>query len=173
MKKYQVMTDIETFDQLPTAAIASIGAVIFDVNEGIIDRFYANVSITDCLSYGLTKSELTMEWWKSQPSEVLRALMHDAKPLKEALSTYTSFVRKYRCDVFWAHGASFDFPIMSYAYHKCGMKEPWKYWESRCSRTVMKLFDMEPERIEGKHHNAMEDAEQQAISLIKLFKELQ
>ena len=62
----------------------------------------------------------------------------------------------------WCCGASFDFPILKYAYHVIGMKEPWEFSNEMCLRTLKKLN--KGARIEraGTHHNALDDAVHQA-----------
>ena len=41
------MIDLETWGRQPDGAIASIGAVCFNLKNGIIDRFYKTIDITD------------------------------------------------------------------------------------------------------------------------------
>jgi len=168
------MFDLETFSKHPTAAIASIGAVVANTKDGIIDEFYTNVSITEGKAIGLRIDEDTMNWWKSNPKEVLMALMTDIKPVKESLESFFDFYKKNKCTEIWAWGTSFDSPIIVSAMHASGAKaEPWKYWEMKCARTFCGEFGIKPERVEGQHHNALEDAKAQANALLQLKRTLE
>ena len=165
------MFDLETFSKHPTAAIASIGACVGNIENGIIGEFYQNVSITEGKSLGLKIDQDTMDWWKSNPKEVLMALMTDIKPVKESLESFFDFYSKYKCTEIWAWGTSFDAPIIVSAMHASGAKkEPWKYWEMKCARTFCSEFGVKPERIKGEHHNALSDAKSQMVALLELKK---
>ena len=168
--KNSLMFDLETFSKHPTAAIASIGAVVFNTQDGIIDKFYTNVSVSNGVALGLKTDEDTIAWWKTQPKEVLMSMAVNPKPVKEALNEFFDFYKKWNCESIWAWGTSFDAPIIVSSMHaSCSNKEPWKYWEMKCARTLCSAFGFEPERVKGKHHNALEDAIVQAECLLKLF----
>ena len=164
----QVMFDLESWGQLPNSAIASIGAVVFNIEEGIIDRYYVNISPADCKKYKLDFDPSTLDWWSKRPVEVRQALTVNPKPLKEALVEFSEFVKKNKCTVSWAWGSSFDHSLMAYSCAQVGIKEPWKYYEQRCARTVGKLFNIEPKRDDS-HHNALADAEAQANMILDFY----
>lgn len=169
----KMMFDLETMSTNPNAAIASIGAVIFDEKLGITDRFYTNVSLKSCKDVGLHFSDDTIQWWKQQKPEVMATLMVDPVPVSEAILGLFDFYKSHKCVEVFSWGANFDFPVISSAAFACGLgKEPWKYYNVRCARTLAALFGMKIERNEDLHHNAMQDAEDQAQVIIKLYKEL-
>ena len=69
-----VMIDLETMSTESNAAICSIGAVKFTLEEGIVDTFYCTVDAADCKAHGLVISADTIRWWSTQPKEVLESL---------------------------------------------------------------------------------------------------
>ena len=168
MKNLEMMVDIETFSQRVNAAPASIGAVIFDTEKlEIVDRFYVNIDIKSSKEYGLHISRDTLDWWAKRPKEVFQSLLKDPQSLPDALDMCSEFFRKSG-NIVWAHGGNFDFPILANAYTVCGKKEPWKFWNAFCSRTICSKFGIEIERSSD-HHNALADAEAQAKAMMKFY----
>lgn len=169
----KLMFDIETMGKHPMSCIASIGAVVFNTDDGIIDKFYTNVSVSDGKKLGLRVDQETMDWWKSQPKEVIESLMINPRPVKESIEKFFDFYSSWKCEEVWAWGTSFDAPIIVCSMVASGAKpEPWKYWEMKCARTLCSMFDLKPERVPGKHHNALDDSIAQAECLLRLFNEL-
>lgn len=156
-----VMVDLETVDNVPTAGILSIGAVIFaGPRKG--DKFYTAVDLLSSLTAGLTLSDDTMAWWGRQSPEA-RAVFDDPTrvPLRAALAMFAKFVPSDA--TVWGNGASFDNAILSTAYRLCGLPLPWEFWNDRCYRTVAAHL---PRRVQqGTHHNALDDAISQADHL--------
>lgn len=164
------MADLETYSTYPTAAIASIGAVVANVKEKkIIGEYYCNVSPFESKQLGLHFRKETMDWWKAQSKEAIAALVDNQRPIKESIEGLYDFYTQHQCSEIWAWGASFDFPIIKHSGLVSGCREePWEYWQAKCARSFCAEFDMKPERIEGKHHNAMEDSKAQMITLLNL-----
>lgn len=167
--KLEMMVDIETWSKRSTAAIASIGAVLFHPKEGIKETFYRNVEITTCKDYGLSIDKDTLDWWAKQPKEVFKQLLVDRQPLKSVLSDLRLFYNSVDCDVVWCQGASFDFPILTNAYNAVGESEPWRFYHTRCSRTILSLFNIDIVRESGKLHNALNDAINQTNGILKFY----
>lgn len=175
MKYSQIMIDLETYDTLPTAAIASIGACKFSWDGTILDKFYVNVDPRDCKKYGLTASKDTLEWWANQAKPIRDAIMVDQQPLAEALTQFSNWVGSNKHD-WWCNGMNFDFPILEYAYKKIGADRPWHYRNLNDYRTIMNLFgvrnDLLREKLEADtYHNALGDAIWQAKTLVNLIGE--
>lgn len=170
--EYQVMIDLETASDHSNAVILSIGACMFSYDEGIVDKFYRNVSPEGQKELGLHVSQRTVDWWKSQPKEARDHLMHNQIPLKQALDEFAEWFGS-KSKVTWSKGASFDQPIMDSAYRAIygeSAKSPWKYYDGLCFRTIEKFFPMPPEEREGTAHNALDDSITQAKSLLKFYK---
>ena len=166
MRNDHIMVDLETADNVPTAAVVAIGAVVFaGPNRGV--TFYAAVDLQSCLSAGLTMSAGTMDWWGRQSAEA-RAVFDDPQRLGilEALQAFHRFVSPLSEPKVWGNGASFDNAILSNAYRACGVPLPWKFWNDRCYRTAAARIPQK-RRQQGTHHNALDDAISQADHLLE------
>lgn len=168
-----VMLDLETMSTSSRAAIVSIGAVKFTLNDDagdpIVDKFYRTVDARTCSAVGLDISEATVKWWASQPRQVMDELRKDAIPLKDALTEFSKWYGTTSLPT-WSCGASFDLPIMQSAYEAVGMIMPWKYWHERCYRTMKEIIKV-PEPIRaGTYHNALDDAIFQTEHLLQILK---
>ena len=73
----QVMLDLETMSVRSNAAIASIGAVKFDTETGIVDKFYRTVDLRTSKAVGLHVDPETVGWWNNQSKEARQALLKD------------------------------------------------------------------------------------------------
>ena len=170
-----VMVDLETLGTLPGSVILSIGAVLFDptkpVEECLGKEFYCVVSKEDSLAHGLTTSQDTLDWWMKQPPEA-RQVLADARSdekadtLQDALGMLSQFILPSH--KVWSNGANFDQPLLDVAYSKIEQSIPWKYYNSRCHRTIMGLHP-NAKALMPKNtcaHNALEDAKTQAKHLV-------
>jgi len=162
------MLDLETMSTESNAAICSIGAVKFNLAEGITDSFYITVDVADCKRCGLDVSLSTVKWWSKQPKSTLDALRENCVPLKDALTAFSKWYGSVPMET-WGCGANFDNVIIENAYKAVGMVRPWNAWKDRCYRTVRELIKMpENERL-GTYHNALDDAKHQAAHLLKIL----
>lgn len=171
------MIDIETLGKTPGAAIVSIGAVMFDPADRLLDAdFYARIALPSCAAHGLTVDAETVSWWLTQSAEA-RAVFapgDDLVTIREALADLAQFIEVANGadTLVWARGSSFDFPILAAAYRAVGLPVPWRYNNERDSRTVVKLTpDLVIERA-GVYHNALDDARHQALHLMRALDHL-
>lgn len=165
MSGYHVMLDLETMDTVPTAAIVSIGAVVFS-REYVEthNTFYTAVDAHSSIGAGLTESNSTMEWWARQSAEAM-AVFTDVNrlPLQHALAQFSAWFPPGA--KLWGNGASFDNAILATAYRAVGVTPPWDFWNDRCYRTATAGL---PRRVQaGTHHNALDDATSQAFHLLQ------
>lgn len=152
-----VMLDIETMGTKPGCVIASIGAVKFNIDQGIIDRFYAIPVWEGDMSYD------TVRWWLDQSQQARNELLREATgSLKTELEKFLNFAKG--CTI-WGNGVDFDNVIMSYAAQYYGLK--WPYRSNRCYRTVKNMFSVESIRPTIAH-DALADAEAQALTLLEI-----
>lgn len=168
------IVDIETWSTAPTASIASIGACRLNFETGdIYDDFYINVSKKSCDDIGLNVQQETVDWWKKQDRAVLKALMTDTVPISTALDKFFEWHKEN--EELWCHGLNFDAPIIQNAAMQVGYESmPWKYYNLRCSRTLLATFGVDPMayREKGVHHNALGDARAQAKMIYHVKKPL-
>lgn len=170
MNPVELMVDLETLSQRPTAAIMSIAAVAFHVKtHAIVGQFHVNVEPTK--GYHIDPS--TIDWWKQQDPEVLKQLTVNQVSMKSALTEFKVFCQQFgppNTLKFWAHGGNFDFPILDNAFITEGIDtyDLWRFWNLQCSRTIMNVagIDMRNHRGEG-HHHPLQDCNIQAKYLIK------
>jgi DNA polymerase III epsilon subunit-like protein len=171
-----MMFDIETLGQKPGCVVTSIGSVKFGFSKGVYDRFKVNISVEDSVrQYGLKVDKNTVAWWETQPKAARDSWLHDPEPipLKEALEAFVDWLGHDKSRLIWSHGASFDQPIINEAFDVCGMKKPWHYRQEMDTRTVFNMLgyvnSANREQSALTHHDAVADAEAQALALIKLF----
>jgi hypothetical protein len=160
-----IMVDLETVDNKPTSAIASIGACVFDKDK-IYDRFYIIVDHKTGVDAGLTASQDTLSWWAKQSAEA-RSIF-DPETVKvstaDALLAYASWFKATFAQYMWGYGADFDNAILANAYGVFNLKQPWKHGDSRCLRTIMDGQYLTKRK--GVYHNALDDAITQAQNVI-------
>lgn len=159
-----IMIDLETLGNKPTAAIASISAVLFDPrSDWLGDEFHMHVSLESCQRAGLKMGVSTVLWWLQQNDDARQTLIAgqtDAAPLVVALDALAAFIPEGAEP--WCNGNSFDFAILHHAYDLIGMATPWAFYEEMDLRTLKRLNKgMRLERS-GTHHNALDDARHQA-----------
>jgi DNA polymerase III epsilon subunit-like protein len=174
MMPTHIMIDLETLGTTPGCAIRSIGAVAFDPTTDDRDtvscnpEFYANVSLASCLAAGLSIDADTIEWWERQ-SEASKAALRDPPPgeIVAALHQFVGWNRTLpMISGVWAHGASFDIPIVETAFRRFPIAPPWDYRLIRDTRTLYDLAGFDPKadgpEFDGAPHNALHDARHQA-----------
>lgn len=165
-----IMLDLESMSTAPDAALIAIGAVRFSQTE-ITDRYHEIVELKSCMAAGLRADADTIVWWMQQ-SESARSVFQTGPipPVKitKALLRFSEWVGPENTYM-WGCGSDFDNVILSNAYKACGIKQPWSFWNNMCYRTVKNMNpSIKMDRI-GTHHNAVDDAESQALHLIKIF----
>jgi hypothetical protein len=170
-----LMIDLETLGTTGDAVILSIGAVKFDIEKGTIesDGFYRSISVESNLALRRRISEDTLIWWFKQEAAA-QAVFHEPKEtLGYALVELSDWVGTDDYTV-WSNGASFDIPMLEHAYTQCGTEIPWKFWNSRCHRTLRALPGAKavPIKQSGVKHNALADAYTQAQHAIDIHKAL-
>ena len=182
----EIMLDLETMDTKATAAIISIGAVKFDAERGVYDKFHIHVDLQDNIDSGRTLSGSTIMWWVGQGEDARKQLASGVGvELWGALTQFSDWVcgpsgeEDWELDgpvdgdvLMWGNGAAFDNTILANAYQTTGFDAPWKFDNDRCYRTMKNLApDVELKRI-GTLHNAQDDAESQALHLLEIRKHL-
>lgn len=162
-----VMVDLETFGSAPGCVVVSIGAVAFNRDTGRLgDSFYRVIEIESAKRLGLKCDAETLLWWMRQGEDARAALTRDPEPIERVLAEFEAFWGRQRAERFWCHGATFDAPILDAAYRAARLRVPWKYSAVRDTRTLFELADVAVERSAGTHHNALDDAVNQARAVL-------
>lgn len=159
-----VMVDLETVDNVPSSAIVSIGAVLFDHTGVSQNTFYEVVDLQSCLDAGLSMTADTLSWWMKQSDPARAVFQQKGDHAALVLSRFGKYLPP-NCKL-WGNGASFDNAILANAYRAFGMPAPWQFWNDRCYRTV--VAGLAKRQQTGTHHNALDDAISQAHHLIQV-----
>jgi DNA polymerase III epsilon subunit-like protein len=167
-----VMIDIETLGRAAGCAVLSIGACTFD-GKGVGERFYETIDLESCAAVGLTMEPATIAWWMQQSDAARSAAMpSSSKHISEVLSRLVTWFAQVNGERVWCHGATFDVPILDAAYKACGLTQPWSFWNARDTRTLYDLAQVSPDRSQGTHHHALDDAIAQARAAVEAFARL-
>lgn len=164
-----IMLDLETMGNSSNAAIIAIGAVRFD--KEVTEKFYEKVDLGSSLKCGLEIDSDTVLWWMKQGGDARKQFEGDVRkqflPLRYALLMFAGWIGDDA--IMWGNGAAFDNAIMANAYRACELIQPWKFWNDRCYRTIKNLHpEIKMERT-GIHHCAVDDAESQALHLMRIL----
>jgi hypothetical protein len=166
------MIDLETLGNTPTSVIASIGVVKFDLKKDVdlstAEVYTEVVNRESCIKQGLTMDVSTVEWWVKQGESAKRIFGTSGVELKTVLCQLRDWMRIWEDKEaqVWSNGANFDIPILENAYKRCGLDIPWKYYQTRCFRTIKALYPNI--KLENKNaHTALDDALYQAEYLCK------
>lgn len=169
-----IMIDIETLGTAPGSVILSIGAVAFN-QQGVHHDKAAHWAIDpkSCADVGLTVDPDTVAWWMKQ-SDAARAAAFPlvTHSLNHALIDLAAEFEMWGGEQVWCHGATFDVPLLDAAYRATALKAPWAFWNARCTRTLYELAGVAPDRTKGTHHNALDDAINQAEAAVRAHQKL-
>ena len=173
----EVMIDIETLNTKPDSVIATLGAVKFNRNKFCdniknYNTFYRRIDLKSCLDIGLTSSKDTIKWWNEQP-ESAKTEIFDTKnriSIQQCLKEFKEWFKP--CYKIWSHGDDFDCVILKNAYDKCNIEAPWKFWNTRDTRTIFDICGYYFNQNNGTSivHHSLQDAFRQTIALQECFK---
>lgn len=162
---HNVMLDLETWGTAPGCAIRSVGAIMFDPHgDEMGAEFYMNVNAQSCQEKGLPMEEATVEWWRRQSQQAQDALAENQRPIVDVVVTFHQWFRRNGGIFVWSQGGNFDEPLWSAVCRAVGLQPPWKFWDTRCTRTAYDMGGFDPRSIrrQGTYHNALDDARHQA-----------
>jgi hypothetical protein len=162
-----VMIDIETLATTEDAVILEIGAVVFDRSRRLVGESY---SVTlDYLGQGNRRTDLETVLWWLYPERIARFREiqdgHERKPgLWHGLLELEQFLRVHLAPKgeVWTKG-NFDLRILGHAFREHEIEVPWKYYQARELRTVLKWMGVEPATTAS--HSAVHDARLQVECL--------
>lgn len=161
------MVDLETMSTSSNACIVAIGACKFDKEFGIMDKFYVTVDLKSSVKKGFDVDADTIKWWLKQSDAARKEISFAKTDIKDALKQFQDWLGKGNCRI-WGNGAGFDNVILTNAFKRFGVEQPWNYGLNRCFRTLKGSYPKIELADEGVAHNALDDAVYQAKYLIKL-----
>jgi hypothetical protein len=167
-----LMVDLETLATTPDAAILTLGAVLFDpYSSRIYDKMYMRVDLDSTTALGMKIDDNTIEWWSKQSAAAQEeAFSEDNRfSIQEVIEKFHKFA--WNSEAFWSHGSIFDINILDTYYRALNKAPPWNFWQIRDTRTVFDLgFDPELPKVTA--HNALEDANAQAIGVQTVMRKI-
>lgn len=169
-----VMIDLETLGRRAGCAILSIGAVAFDLKQGLGQELYVVVNRQSCNTAELHEDLSTLDWWNKQSDEAKKVLTEATQGgvvLVEALSQLTEYLKQFDLKKVkvWGNGSDFDNAILTACYAAVGQDIPWEFWNNRCYRTLKSLKPSVKMQRQGTYHNALDDAKSQALHALQLM----
>ena len=107
--------DLETLGNTANAPIVQIGAVKFDDDGTITDKFKKNIDLDSLEGLGFRIDYNTLEWWFSQSHEAITSVFNtdnlNRVSLSKALYEFHQWIGKTADYRYWSH-ATFDPPIL-------------------------------------------------------------
>jgi hypothetical protein len=166
----KVMLDLETMGNNSNSAMIAIGAVAFDDSQ-ITGKFYTEINLQSAIDSGGIVDGSTVTWWLKQSEAARKAFENNdnAPHIMAALGSFSTWYKEVNGGEVWGNGAMFDNTILGNAYSNNDLVQPWKFWDDKCYRTIKGMYkNIKLERV-GTFHNAVDDAESQALHLIKIL----
>lgn len=176
MTRKHVMVDTETLGVTPWSVVLSVGAVVFDPVTGETgSKFYMNVDRKSCEDLGLVVDPKVEAWW-GDPSraEAWSQLQADPMPAAGVARAFCAWFNRKAgpgCRA-WAHGSSFDYPLLGTLIQFSGETIPWDFKLLRDTRTLFELAELDFSKMkkENTYHNALDDAVNQAAAVTEAYR---
>lgn len=172
------MIDCETLGLSMNAAVASIGLVRFSPASGFqkyetlkTNSMRVTLNLADVLKDGFEIDADTLKWWFKQGAEAQASTFGRTDEVHPALAC--GLIREFLRpdDKIWSNGANFDAPLITGYFDRYNLALPWKYYNVRCYRTVMKLANAHHLNTEVKNqlaHDPVADCIAQVQRLQKI-----
>lgn len=169
-----IMLDLETLSSASDAAITQIAAVVFDLDTGEL-----GVDFDVLVKSGPGRVDRgTALWWMQQKgaAEFAARVEKEGIELGEALQLLAGFVTAQGKGVpLFAHGATFDFPVVASAAAACGLEMPWSFRDQNCCRPFYRELGRVPEVPPPAgyvKHDALSDCKMQVAQLVEARRRL-
>lgn len=179
MPKVHLMIDFETLCNTPNSVVLSLGAVLF-TKERMIASEHWIMNPDDQFKAKLDVSFDTIAWWMNQGDEakkLFNTCLSTGVPMRSFLDDFERFIKEFASGmqiIVWANGANFDIPIIENLLKRGARKCPWKFWDTRCYRTMKAIHKIEEgKERNGIKHDALQDASFQAGCVMGMFNRIE
>jgi DNA polymerase III epsilon subunit-like protein len=173
MSLNNIMLDFETLGNTPSTAVMSLGAVVFDQNKILAEKYWL-FDMNGQIKNGRTVKVDTLIWWMSQGDSaktVFKQSQEHGILIRDFLPQFVEFLKPFSNLRVWGNGANFDVSIIENIFDTASMKTPWLFYNTRCYRTMKSCFGIEKGgQFKGTKHNALDDARNQANYLLEYWK---
>ena len=173
-----VMVDIETLGTAPGSVVLSIGAVAFDASRedetGWLTWDSHAISVASSKAVGLEVDAAKILWWSQQSFEVRHLVNEAMAGGKHIVNALQEFARWFPAGArLWGNGSDFDNVLLTAAYKRVNVEQPWKFYNNRCFRTMKNLYPQvaAPEFL-GLKHDAAADALHQTRHLTRILRHI-
>lgn len=185
----EVMVDLETLAVATNAAVVSIGAVRFNLEEEDTEEsirtgkdriFYVVVNVADAMKFGSVDPS-TLKWWLNQGEEARQIFSYKqpTERLRTMLVYFNEFVKidEFKARNVWGNGSGFDCAILENTYKAQELEMTWRFTQQRDMRTIKEIAKrIEPNvshDIEiGTRHNALDDSIKQVLLVQRYYRVL-
>lgn len=188
-----LIIDLETLGTREGAVVISLGATLFDFENGkndfdsyIENGFHVKFDVKDQVrNYKRGIEDGTLAWWKEQSAEARKILVpsdEDASML-EGLEMFNAWLRASKYDFknsyVWSRGTYFDFPKVESMYDQLNLKCGFNTWKIRDVRTFIDVLvgvdngKYEPQNGTPRNfvpHDALHDAAMDAFRMVEIFR---
>ena len=188
-----LIIDLETLGTREGAVVVSLGATLFDFENGkndfdryIDEGFHVKFDIADQIRNHKRKVEDgTLAWWKEQSEsarKILKPSDEDAS-MRDGLEMFNAWLRSSKYDFkksyVWSRGTYFDFPKVESMYDQLGLECGFNTWKIRDVRTFIDvLVGVDNGKYEPQNgapsgfiaHDALHDAAMDAYRMVEIFR---
>lgn len=186
-----LMLDVETLGTDSRAVVLSLGSVFLSPGFPSFYMSFADATTPggmDNINYQIdflerSVSADTLAWWLMKAPQQSREATFCPKPVHvrpvyEGLEEWIEWIDDHLPEeqdtlIVWGNGAAFDQPIIESLMNDVGIRAPWKFWDTRCYRTMKALYKHIPRPVPEIPHHALHDALAQAKHLDLILKSLE
>ena len=173
-----IMIDIETLSSESNAVVVSIGAIAFDIKEGLSGnnpKKYIIFNTIRQIQDGRHIQDKTRTWWSKQSQVVQDELAKSylvRVPVEYALTEFTNWCTEQQAEHIWGNGNTFDNMVMRNLYKQYNCKYPVGFRGDLDMRTLKFLAPNVNVPRMGNHHNGLDDAVYQADVVCEMYADL-
>ena len=174
----RIAIDIETTGKKPGCHVLSIGAVHFDLENGVSTdpskQFYEAIFYEQ--RFNIHNDPDTMYWWKDPKHIAAREAAFAGTELpRKVLGRFINFLNKARDNgaerQFFSKHSQFDFPILEDYADRFFLDLGISHKEINCSFTLANQIKRIPEPpFKGIRHHALDDAIHEAEHCVQLLR---
>ena len=164
------MIDLETLSTRKDCAVKVFSAMLFDRSQKFPSvknstYFYRKISQKSCDELKLHVDPKTIKWWDEQSPKMKEEMFSNEsqrEDLTKVLEDFNEWWNKHNCRYPWSQGATFDIAILEQLYSLCELSTPWKFYDTRDTRTIYDLAGVKPWDLpKGNNHHALHDCHRQ------------